>query len=54
MEAADSSFRFAVEAAVESEGERIKKRKPRDKRPASISVIGLVRRIDRGRAMSDS
>ena len=40
-------FRFAVETAAASEdGERMKMRNPTERRAASTSVIGFVRRID--------
>lgn len=49
--AAAADLRLAFEAAVE-DGERMKIRKPIERIPARTSVIGLVRRIARGKAMA--
>ena len=48
--AALATFRLAVETVLE-DGTKIKTRKPKDRTAANIRVIGLVRRIDLGRAM---
>lgn len=51
--AALSNFRFAVErAAVSEDGESRKMRKPKERTPASIIVMGFVRRSDLVNAMA--
>lgn len=48
-------FRFAVETAPELEdGAKRKMTKPKDRTAANTSVMGFVRRIERGRAMMEA